>query len=294
MELLSISQLSKFTGIKPNTIRMWEKRYNEVTPIRSTGNTRYYDNAQLRRLLNIVSLSESGYKLPEICAMADKKLFSLVDEINKNTSQNGSADYFISQLVGAGMGFNEEHFEKIFSHCLIRFGLKDTYINVIYPMLSRVGIMWATDHIAASHEHFISNLLRQKIFTAINSLPPPPSSPDTWLLLLPENEFHEIGLLLANYLIRLSGRKVIYLGTNVPLQSIAVAVQQTKPHNLLLFIVHNDLPGELKDYCNRLKKLFNGKIYLAANEKLGKYLKGHNKIHLLPNIQALEQNLFVV
>jgi len=226
--------------------------------------------------------------------MTDRKLFALVDEINKDTSQNESADYFVSQLIGAGMGFNEEHFEKIFSHCLIGFGLKDAYIRVIYPMLSRIGILWSTDHLAAAHEHFIVKLLRQKLFTAINSLPPPTSSPDTWLLLLPENEFHEIGLLLGNYLIRLSGRKVIYLGTNVPFESITVAVQQTKPDNLLLFIVHNELPEGLKSYCNQLVKIFNGQIYLAVNKKLITHLKTIKKIQLLQNIQSLEQKLFFV
>jgi methanogenic corrinoid protein MtbC1 len=246
MDFFSISQLSQFSGIKPHTIRMWEKRYNALTPTRSGGNTRYYDNAQLRRLLNIVSLYECGYKLPEICGMPDKKLFALVDEINKSVSLDESANYFVSQLIGAGIGFNEEHFEKIFSHCLIRFGLKDAYIKVIYPMMSRIGILWTIDHLTAAHEHFVTNLLRQKLFTAINSLPPPTSSPDTWLLFLPEDEFHEIGLLLANYLIRLSGRKVIYLGTNVPLQSISIALQHIKPENLLLFMVHNDLPENLK------------------------------------------------
>ena len=294
MNLFSISQLSQFSGIKPHTIRMWEKRYDALTPNRSTGNTRCYDNSQLRRLLNIVSLREHGYKLADLCALTDKRLFALIDEINRNTSQNGSTDYFVSQLIGAGMGFNEEHFEKIFSHLLIRFGLKDAYVMVIYPMLSRIGILWSTDHSAAAHEHFISNLLRQKLFTAINSLPPPTSSPDTWLLFLPENEFHEICLLLANYLIRLSGKRVIYLGPNVPLQSITIAVQQTKVENLLFFIVHNDLPEKLKNYCNQLRKIFNGQIYLAANEKLITHLEAIKKIRLLENIKSLEQKLFAV
>jgi len=294
MNLFSISQLSQFSGIKPHTIRIWEKRYNALTPNRSTGNTRYYDNCQLRRLLNIVSLRERGYKLADLCAMTDKSLFALVDEINKDTSQNESSGYFISQLTGAGMGFNEEHFEKIFSHLLIRFGLKDAYTTVIYPMLSRIGILWSTDHSAAAHEHFISNLLRQKLFTAINSLPPPASSRDTWLLFLPENEFHEIGLLFANYLIRLSGKKVIYLGPNVPFQSIAIAVQETKVDNLFFFMVHNDMPGNLKNYCNQLVKMFNGQIYLAASEKLITHLKNIKKIRLLQNIASLEEKLFGV
>jgi len=293
MNLFSISQLSQFSGVKPHTIRIWEKRYNALNPNRSTGNTRYYDNSQLRRLLNIVSLTECGYKLPEICAMTDKKLFGLIEEINKNSSQNETTNYFVTQLIGAGMSFNEEHFEKIFAHCLIRFGIKAAYINVIYPMLLRIGMLWSTDHMAAAHEHFISNLLRQKLFTAINSLPPA-TTPETWVLFLPENEFHEIGLLLANYLIRLAGKKVIYLGSNVPFQSLTTTIQQTRPDNLLLFIVHNELPEELRKYCDHLVKTFSGKIYLAGSEKLLPYLKQYKKIQFLPGIEALEQKIYFV
>lgn len=294
MNVFSISQLAQFSGLKPHTIRIWEKRYHALNPNRSPGNTRYYDNSQLRRLLNIVTLSECGYKLAEICAMTDKKLFEMVDETIKNTSQNQSTDYFISQLIGAGMGFNEEHFEKIFSHCLIRFGIKGAYIKVIYPLLSRMGLLWTTDDLAAANEHFVTNLLRQKLFTAINSLPPPTSSSDGWLLFLPENEFHEIGLLVANYLIRLSGRKVIYLGSNVPFESITIAIQQTKPGNLLLFIVHNEPPEAVKKYCDQLLQSFSGQIYLSANEKLITPLKTFKKIKLLPTVESLETKLFSV
>ena len=294
MNLFSISEIARFSGLKPHTIRIWEKRYNALNPGRSTGNTRYYDNSQLRRLLNIVSLTECGYKLPDICAMTDKKLFSVINEINETTSQNESTNYFIHQLIEAGMSFSEQHFEKIFSHCLIRFGIKNAYIQVIYPMLSRIGVLWSIDDIAPANEHFISNLLRQKLFTAINSLPPPTLA-DTWLLFLPEDEFHEIGLLLANYLIRLSGKKVIYLGSNVPLQSIAVVTEQTKPDNLLLFVVRHDLPAHLKKYCNKLVKTFTGQaIYVAGNEKLIAHLKPYKKIKLLTDIKSLEEKLSFV
>lgn len=184
MNSFSISELSRYSGVKPHTIRIWEQRYNALTPNRTEGNTRFYDSSQLRRLLNIVSLMESDFKVSELCTMPDKKLFKLLAEFQNNIKSSESNDYFVSQLIAAGMSYDEPNFEKIFSHCLVRLGIKSTYIKVIYPMLSRIGIMWASDSIAPANEHFITNIVRQKLFTAIDSLPSSKSLSDTWLLFL--------------------------------------------------------------------------------------------------------------
>ncbi len=293
MNQFSISQLAQFSGIKPHTIRMWEQRYNALTPNRTEGNTRYYDNSQLRRLLNLVSLSNADYKISEISVMTDKKLFKLVEEFQDKTDIKPANEYFISQLIASGMSYDEQRFDKIFSHCLLRYGMKDIYLSVIYPVLVRMGIMWAGDTLPPAHEHFISNLFRQKLFTAIDSLPPPKTGLDSWLLFLPEDEFHEMGLLFAHYLIRLSGKKVIYLGSNIPEQSLTDAVKGTAARNLLLFLVHNDSSAVVQEYLNGLSSRFTGKnIFVAAN-----HFKDHPKtkkgIHWLRSVEDLEQKLLL-
>ncbi len=294
MELFSISQLSSFSGIKPHTIRIWEQRYDALQPNRSEGNTRYYDSSQLRRLLNIVSLMESDYKISELCTMPDKKLFKLINELlQAEVSKNEATEYFISQLIAAGMSYDEPHFEKIFSHSLLRYGIKDNYIKIIYPMLVRIGLMWAGDTIPPAQEHFISNIIRQKIFTSIDALPPPESPAGSWLLFLPENESHDIGLLVANYIIRLFGKKVIYLGSNVPFESLISAVADTSPQNLLLFLVHRDQPQKIETYLSKLNNTFpDRKTYVAGNSAISR-LKTEKKINLLQSVDDLEQILFV-
>src|SRR5690625_5592350 len=119
------------------------------------------------------------------------------------------------------MSYDEVYFEKLFSHCLIRDGMNDAYKQVIYPLLVRLGLMWASDDLPPAHEHFMSNIIKQKLLTATDSLPPASSASESWMLFLPENEFHEIGLLFANYLIRFTRRKVLYMVANVPLQSLS-------------------------------------------------------------------------
>ena len=280
----SISQLERFSGIKAHTIRIWEQRYHALQPNRSEGNTRYYDNVQLRRLLNIVSLSNQDYKVSELCIMPDKQLFKLVGEV-KNETQNRTHEYFISQIIAAGMSYDEAYFDKIFSHCFLTYGMRDTYLKVIYPVLVRTGLMWACDDMAPANEHFISNLFRQKLFTAIDALPPPNAKSDSWVLFLPENEFHEVGLLFSYYLVRLSGNKVIYLGSNIPLKSLIHIGEQISYQNLLFFLVHKNL-NELSNH------FFGKKIYVAGDKELLKQAKKTKNIRFLSSVEDLEQQLF--
>ena len=292
MNLFSISQLSRLSGIKSHTIRIWEHRYDALTPNRSEGNTRYYDNKQLRRLLNIVSLMKADYKVSELSAMPDKKLFKLIEELSGKDFKKDTSEYFILQLISAGMNYDEVGFDKIFSHCLLKYGMKKAYTDIIYPMLNRVGIMWRSELIEPSAEHFISNLIRQKLFTVIDSLPAAKANSESWLLFLPENEFHEIGLLFSHFLIRHSGRKSVYLGSSVPLDSIKETVKVVSPSNILLFLTHNDTQEGIKHYIDELSVLFkNGKISIAAGPEFFKGVTVNKNIQWIYSVENLEQLL---
>lgn len=266
MNQFSISQLSQFSGIKPHTIRIWEKRYNALEPHRSQGNTRYYDGDQLRRLLNIVSLSATEAKISRLCSMSDEELFRKKEKYGSDAGLNNDYQYFINQLIAAGMSYDETNFDKTFSHCLLKFGLHKTYVEIIYPLLDRIGLMWTVNNIPPSQEHYISNLLRQKMFTAIDSIPPVQQAEETWLLFLPEDEFHELGLLFSCYFLRSRGKNVIYLGSNVPLPSVEHTLKELEINNLMLFMVHRDLPERIEVYLRELRNLAGTrKIFLAGD-----------------------------
>ena len=268
MNLFSISQLSQFSGIKPHTIRIWEQRYNALSPDRSEGNTRYYDDKQLRRLLNIVSLMDNGLKVSQLCSMTDKELFSRIHSSVKY-GQDDNAEFYVNQLIAAGMSFDSVDFDVTLSNCILKYGLKESYKKVIYPLMERIGLLWASDVLPVATEHFISNLIRQKLSAIIDSLEAPDSSSETWMLFLPEGEFHELALLYAHFLIRLSGRKVIYLGSNVPFEFLKFAVNETKPIKLLMFLIHYDSVDQTQKNLKDLISYFAANtIYLAGNQKL--------------------------
>lgn len=291
MNLFSISQLSQFTGIKSHTIRIWEQRYNALKPERSEGNTRYYDDSQLRRLLNIVSLLEKGYKVSQICPMTDQDLFTIIQG-SKQTNSNDTPEYYVNQLITAGMSFDLVHFEYILSLSISSYGIREAYKKVMYPVMNRIGLLWSSDVITTVSEHFISNIFNQKLSVAIDSLDIADAKKETWLLLLPENEFHDLPLLYACYLIRLSGRRVIYLGSNVPLKSLKLAVLETKPDNILMFFVHFDLPEKIQKDIDSINTYFSGdKIFLAGNQKLIKSINYPHNAEFLKSVSDIERVL---
>jgi MerR family transcriptional regulator, light-induced transcriptional regulator len=292
MDLYSISELEQFSGIKTHTIRIWEKRYKALKPRRSRGNTRYYDNSQLRRLLNIVSLYENGYKVSRVGRMKDEQIFQLLDKAIKDNAAVKPYEYFIAQMILASVQYDEATFEKNFAACCRRFGFEQTYTRVIYPLLLRVGLLWQTDFMCVAQEHFLSNIIRRKLFAAIDSLPAADAEADPWLLFLPENEYHDIGLLFACYLIRLSGKKVFFLGSSMPIGSLKNGVSETRASNLLLFLVHNNSTTETQKYLNGLQKSFRDcTIHLAGNDKLIGSLKLKKQMRWLQTTDQIKGTL---
>jgi MerR family transcriptional regulator, light-induced transcriptional regulator len=290
----SISQLQQLSGIKAHTIRIWEQRYNALNPNRTEGNTRYYDSFQLRRLLSIVSLLGQNYKISELCSMSNDELQEVLKGQLAKSKLEDPNEYFVSQLIIASMTFDEIYFEKIYTSCVHRLGLRNMYLEVIYPMLLRIGMMWESDSISPAQEHFLTNLLRRKFYSTIDAMPHVNSKNQTWILFLPENEFHEIGLLFSQFIIRHAGCKVVYLGPNLPIDTLENAVTQINPSHLLFFFVHQDLIENSQAYINHLLKNFpKVKLNIAGKKSmLDELLLGKNANKILSVID-LENELDV-
>jgi MerR family transcriptional regulator, light-induced transcriptional regulator len=270
----------------PHTIRVWEQRYNALQPGRSDGNTRYYDGSQLRRLLNIVTLNNRGYKISEICRMSDEKLFELIEREQKLADSDRPADYYINQMASSALTYDEPWFEKVFSHCVSRFGMKKTYGEILYPLLERIGLLWSCNKLPPAQEHFITALIRQKLSTAIDALPPATIN-ESWMLFLPEDEFHELGLLFAHYVIREKGRKSTYVGANLPLDSAII-----NPDHILLFMIRRRDQAEQKEFLATLKRILTKTtINVAARPELADELNDVKGVNWLRSSRSLEEIL---
>jgi len=262
MGAYSIKDLERLSGIKAHTIRIWEKRYSLIEPTRTDTNIRTYCDAELKKLLNISVLNRNGLKISKIAQLTKNEITSLV---NKLTEDAEKPDNQFESLYISMIDLNEDLFEKILSRAIIKMGFEEMIIKLIYPFFRRIGIMWQTGTITPAQEHFISNLVRQKLIVAIDSIIANQSPKSkTFLLYLPENEMHELGLLFIHYILKKRGQKVIYLGAMLPIDNLK-AIESLKPSDCIVTsIVASVNEEELNNYLNTLSQKFPEKTIFVT------------------------------
>ncbi|MCB0803169.1 MAG: MerR family transcriptional regulator [Flavobacteriales bacterium] len=275
MTVYSIKDLELISGIKAHTIRIWEQRYGLFTPQRTETNIRYYDSDQLCKLLNISNLIANGYKVSQIAKLSKPDMQNKVNElIDSNELTDTKAGILINRLIDSAINYDEELFQELFYKSVDTYGLIGAFTHVIYPMLIRIGLMWFKQDIIPAQEHFISNLIRQKLFVAINSLEQASNNAESWLLFLPEDEEHEIGLLLSYFILKSKGKRVFYLGQRVPISSLDSIIHKKQPDAIHFFLVKNNCCKKTQEYIDQISEISKGiKVHVSGNEILKSQVK---------------------
>ncbi|MBU2652296.1 MAG: MerR family transcriptional regulator [Bacteroidetes bacterium] len=250
----SIKDLERLTGIKAHTIRIWEKRYNIVQPERTESNIRCYSDENLKKLLNVSILVKNGYKISRIADFEDADINEKILEVSRMNNHHSNQ---VESLIVSMIELDESKFEKILNTAIIKLGFESTVFEIISPLFEKIGVLWQTGSINPAQEHFISNLIRRKLFVAIDGLSTyfePGAKKVT--LYLPEWELHEIGLLLYDYLLRKHGIKTFFLGQSLPIHDL-VAVSRVQVPDYILTVFTSSLPvEELNDYLLYLSGSF--------------------------------------
>jgi len=218
MESYTIKDLEKLSGVNANTIRVWERRYGIIKPGRTSTNRRRYSDNQLRKIINISILKRNGIKISSIAALSDQEIEKKVLLISRETNQYTDQ---IESLILMMIGQNEKGINDLLTRSMINIGIEETITGIVFPFFKRTGIMWQTGSADVSSEHFMSNLIRNRIIASTEALPyTPKESCKRVILFLPDNELHELALLFYNYLIRKTGHETIYLGQSTPFSSV--------------------------------------------------------------------------
>jgi DNA-binding transcriptional MerR regulator len=259
----SIKDIERLSGIKAHTLRIWEKRYGIIEPQRTETNIRYYSNEELKKVLNIAILNNYGMKISKIVGLSAKELHDKVLEISNEEVEEKLQ---IESLVIAMVEVDESRFEKILANCTLRLGFEQTVLNIIHPFFKKVGILWQAGAINPAQEHFISNLIRQKLIVAIDSQGMmAKEDAKRFLLFLPEGELHELGLLFYSYLIQKSGHKVIYLGQSVPLADVAKVHEHSPADYILTAALSLNSSEELNALLKDILERFPDKKIILTN-----------------------------
>lgn len=276
----SIKDLENLSGIKAHTIRIWEKRYHLLEPERTDTNIRTYSLENLQKLLNVSYLNNNGYKISKIASLKIGEIPNIVNEISKKNNIQNAA---INDFKLAMLNFDQVRFYEIYNNLSKEKSFKEIFYEVFIPLLTEIGMLWQTDIINPAHEHFITTFIRQKILVNTELIQAELKSTykKSFVLYLPDNEIHELGLMFINYLLVSKGYQTIFLGQSIPIENLKAL---TNFNEEVIFISYFTIKPEKDDLLIYIED-FQSKILLNSNTKLwifGKMLE-HLDPKKLPN-----------
>ncbi|WP_339649058.1 MerR family transcriptional regulator [uncultured Salegentibacter sp.] len=291
MELIkqnfSIKDLENLSGIKAHTIRIWEKRYNILNPDRTSTNIRTYDSSNLQKILNVAFLNEHGYKISRISKLSDEEIAKMVRSISASTSKENRAQNSFKLSM---MNFDEELFNNTYETLQKDKSFRQIFHQVFLPLLEQIGMLWQTDTIKPIHEHYIVDLIKQKLYFNLAEIKKEikPTTDKLYVLFLPENEIHDIGIIYLYYELLYHGNQAIYLGPSLPLTDLGYLLER---HNNLSFVSYfTTAPGDVEDFINQFNEevcekktyellLFGHKIREIQHKELPAFVKTYTNLN---------------
>lgn len=268
MNIFSISDIENLVGVKAHTLRIWEQRYSFLKPKRKASLHRTYDNEDLKKLLQVTHLYRKGYKISHIAALSELELRRLSLEPTEN-----AIDFpvFINQLLEASIDLEQHLFESRLNYIILRVGFEKTVTEVLFPLLHKLGLLWMVEKISPAQEHFASAIVIKKLLVAIDGLPgfSGNTSERRVLLFTPENEYHEIPMLLINYCLRKNGVHCRYIGKNCSVDVLKSFVQVYRPTEIYFHVITYLSNVKMKDYLEDLSQQFpSQQIYCSGTAEL--------------------------
>lgn len=291
----SIKDLEQLSGIKAHTLRAWEQRYNLIEPNRTDTNIRYYVDDHLKKILNIAVLVKSGMRISKVAEMSHEEIKAAVIDAGR---YQGNYESQINAFKISMLEYDEYLFDSVFNKCLIQFGTDETLSKILGKFIQEIGLLWQAGAISVSNEHFISSLVKQKLFSIIDQtiIPRPNSDRNSYVLYLPADELHELGLLYLYYHLKKAGHRVIYLGQSVPISYLKEVADKTKVDKFISVFTTQPHFEEIDVYFERLGELFeedNYRFFLTGIQ-FGQYDAANKPGHIevAPNIEALKSTFF--
>lgn len=288
MAIYSISDLEKLSGIKAHTLRIWEQRYGIIEPKRTPSNIRYYQDEDLKRILNVALLNKNGIKISKIAKMSD---YEIVEKVSALSEINFESDTQLDALTLSMMEMDEGKFDRIISTNIRQIGFERTMLEVILPFLDKLGILWLTGSINPVQENFISLLIRQKLIVAIDQLPIPVSkNAPQFLIYLPEGERQELSLLFMHYLLKSRGNNVAYIGQDISLSDLKDAFHIRRPEYIFTMISESFAKEPVQHYVDALSASFPGcRILLSGYQVVVQNVPSTGNVSVLKSLdQALQ------
>lgn len=252
--MYSISDLERISGIKAHTIRVWEKRYSLLSPHRTDGNHRLYSDDDVIKLLSVERMIRAGNKI-SIVARWDKNKMEgeLRDLISEEKYDGSDVSDYNNEWLKSAIQYDEKRFCQIYKELRSRMGFIKLWKHYLVPALQHMGNLWLLEDIVPAEEHFFSQLVRRKILAETDQLKVPAPSDNPVLLFLPSMEYHELGLLASEYILRKEGVFTLNLGADIPMENLERFFQFRDIKTLISFMQGFKLNDSFMDFIESLE-----------------------------------------
>lgn len=233
---------------------MWEQRYGLLKPKRTDTNIRFYCDSDLKLLLNVSLLCQMGYRISKIASMDEKEINRIVSE---SSDIENDENHLLNIMKIAMLNYDELLFNNLMDRFLAEHDVEQAFKSLFIPFLNQIGVLWVTNSICPAQEHFVSNLIRQKVYTYVDALPLEAADDDKLVVLyLPEREMHDLGLLMLHYVFRFAGHKSIFLGQNVPIEDLSQVAHRLGDATFVSFLTSCHVQGDIEKYFTHLVESF--------------------------------------
>lgn len=226
----NIKAVSKMLGIQPGTLRAWERRYQMIAPVRNESGHRLYTEEHVEILRWLISKINQGFTISQAVSLLENSALSVE---KAEVPKRDMVDEIGDKLLTALLDFNSAKAHELINQAFSLFTIDKTVIDLLGPILIKVGDLWEEGSITTAHEHFASSFIRSRIEGLSNSFPHNSFLPKSIAVCGP-GERHELGLLIYTLYLRRKGFEVVFLGTSLAENDLEVVVEKVKPKFLFL------------------------------------------------------------
>jgi DNA-binding transcriptional MerR regulator/methylmalonyl-CoA mutase cobalamin-binding subunit len=249
-----IHRVAKLTGLSKDVIRVWERRYGIVKPSRSANRYRTYTDEDVALLRHLKREMNQGETIGNLAALGREHLLKAATGAARLVASTlPPYERVLHELVELLDPVDKVSFERRLNGAVAVVPFEEALHGILLPLQQRIGDLWHEGKLSVAVEHYVTNHVRQKLFTAMNQLPLHEQGPRI-ILACPPGEYHEVGLLAAAYVCASRGCRTYYLGANVPFDELTMLCRHIDPHLVLISIISSPQQQEgsrwMKILCN--------------------------------------------
>lgn len=249
----NMKAVSTIVGILPGTIRAWERRYQMIAPIRNDAGHRLYSDNHVRKLKWLVQKVNDGFTISQAVSLLEQETKDVIQPLNPQLENR--VTQLQQSILEAFLRFDERSAQTYMDEAFTIYTMDKVFIDILAPLLVKVGRFWEEGKITTAHEHFASAILRSRIGAVMHAYPHNGILPKVIAVCGP-GEWHELGLLIFTLYMRRKGYEVIYLGSSIKENDIEVVIQTVNPRFLFMSCTMESNLSQTLEITKSLEKKF--------------------------------------